>query len=247
MLDRIPSDAKMRAVLFRATFGIRPHCPRCGSGKVKRSEARYRCAKCRKPFSLTSVSWLRGTKLGYRDVFVLLTLWQKRVAFRTAVGISGLSHVTVRRWFRKFRTHLVYESPVLSGSVEIDESWLGKKRHGNQTIAIGAIERSSGKAVIRGKGTKVFSDAWLGYRGIDRFFGYRHSAHIHDRGDFGPTNHIENLWSRLKSFITRTWHHCWREHLPDLLREFEARINAPSLFDSPLGYLENCLFAVPSR
>lgn len=266
MLDGIPSDAKVRSLVFHATFGNRPHCPRCGSGHVRRSEKRYRCPSCRRSFSLTSVSWLKGSKLPLRLVYLLLVCWQKKVSFRTTIELAGVSHVTVRRWWTRFRAHLTYESPVLSERVEIDESWLGKRRHGNQTIVIGGIERNSGKAVIRimkkrdqeysdrfllrhvpERGTLVFTDGWEGYRGIDRFFGYRHSAHIHDRGDFGPTNHVENLWSRLKTFITRTWHHCWKEHLPSLLREFEARINAPELFHSPRTFLETCLYVVPSR
>lgn len=265
MLDGIPSDAKIRSLLRRSTFGPRPHCPRCGSSEVLRSERRFRCPKCRRPFSVTSCSWLRGMKVAPRVLWMLLLCWQRGIAFRTTQDLTGLSHVTVRRWFRRFRENLAHASPTLSGTVEVDEAWLGKRRHGNQTIVIGAVERGTGRAVIRvmgardqersdrfllrhvAPGTTVYTDGWEGYRGIDAFFGYRHSAHIHDHGDFGPTNHAENLWSRLKGFIRRTWHHAWREHLPGLLREFEARINSPGTFASPLAFLETCLYAVPSR
>jgi len=39
----------------------------------------------------------------------------------------------------------------------------------------------------------------------------------------------------LKRFIRRTWHHFRNRYwLPWLLREFEARFNAPEMFNSPL-------------
>ena len=198
-------------------------------------------------------------------IYLLLVCWQKKVAFGTTLEITGLSAPTVRRYVRLFRTHLVYESPLhLHGNVEIDEAWLGKRRHWNQTMLVGVTERATDKTVVRiakkreqewtdrllldhviPEASFVFHDGWEGYQGIDRFFGFRHSTHIHDRGDFGPTNHIENIWSRLKRFITRTWDHSWKEHLPQILREFEARINAPELFDSPLHYMQTCLVLAP--
>jgi len=160
----------------------------------------------------------------------------------------------------------VYESPVLKGNIEIDEAWVGRRKHKNQTIVIGAYERESKRAVLRimkrrdqeysdrfllanvkQKGTHVFHDGWEGYHGIDRFFGYEHSECIHAQGDFGPTAHAENLWSRLKRFITRTWDHSWKRYLPQILREFEARINVPEMFENPLNYLQICLTPVPLR
>jgi len=264
ILDSVPSEAKCERIVRNSLFGNRPYCPVCLSSHVRSVEGRYWCPKCRKKFSLTSATWLRHRRIGFRSVVLLLVCWQKKIAFGSTVLFSGLSAPTVRRYFRLFRDHLVYESPRLQGLVEIDEAWLGKRRHGNQTIAVGVTERGSDRTVIRiakardqewtdkllldhvdPKGSFVFHDGWEGYRGIDAFFGYRHSFHIHDQGDFGPTNHIENVWSRLKRFITRTWDHSWKEHLPRILREFEARINAPEMFENPLTYLHICLTLVP--
>lgn len=264
ILDAIPSEGKCRALVRQSCFGQKPFCPRCLSTHVRSSEQRYWCPHCRRKFSLTSATWLKGRKVSYRTIVLLIICWQKKVAFGTTVALSGTSAPTVRRYFRLFRQHLVYTSPVLEGTVETDEAWLGKRRHGNQTMVIGGIERKRGRAVIRiiphrdqewsdrflldhvSADAHVATDGWEGYRGIDDFFGYTHEWHIHDQGDFGPTNQIEGLWSRLKRFITRTWDHCWREHLPDLLTEFEARINAPELFTSPRSFLTTCLVVVPS-
>jgi transposase-like protein len=265
ILDRVPRDAKLRSLMMRATFGERPFCPRCGSSHVVRSEKRYRCPRCRVPFSLTSVSWLKGTKLGLKQVWLLVDCWQRRIAFATAAQIAGASTITVRRWFRRFQEHLVYESPDLRGIVEMDEAFLGRRRHGNQRIVLGAYERASRKVVVRmtrnrdqettdtflldhvDTSSTVCTDSAGCYMGIDAFFGYAHASCDHGAFEFGPTNHIENVWSALKGFIRRTYHHFHKEWLPMLLREFEARWNAPDLFISPLSYLRTCLVAVPTR
>ncbi|MBU1348680.1 IS1595 family transposase [Patescibacteria group bacterium] len=177
----------------------------------------------------------------------------------------GVSTVTVRRWFRRFQEHLVYESPELQGTVEMDEAFLGRRRHGNQRIVLGAYERTSKKVVVRmtrnrNQGTTdrflldhvdtssmVWTDGAMCYEGINEFFGYIHGSCNHSAWEFGPTNHIENVWSVLKGFIRRTYHHFHKEWLPMLLREFEARWNTPNLFISPLFYLRTCLVAVPTR
>lgn len=246
------------------TFGGRPYCPRCGSSHVKRSESRFRCPKCRKPFSLTSVSWLSGMKISYRQFWLLLVCWQRKISFQTTSEIVGVSHITVRRWFRRFARNLAYVSPNLSGTVEVDEAFVGRRKYGNQKIILGAYERGSSKVVLRRTHNReqdttdrflltyvdtdstVCTDGAGCYEGIDAFFGYRHIACNHANYVFGPTNHIEAVWSVLKRFIRRTYHHYHKQWLPLLLREFEARINAPEIFDSPLNYLENSLFVVPS-
>jgi len=265
ILERVPKDAKLRSLIAFATFGKRPFCPRCGSTHVRRSEDRYRCPRCRKPFSLTSASWLRGMKLPPQKLWLLIDCWQRRIAFNTTAQIAGVSTITVRRWFRRFQEHLVYVSPQLEGTVEMDEAFLGRRRHGNQRIVLGAYERGSKRIVLRmtkdraqgttdtfllrhvRKSSMVWTDGAGCYEGINAFFGYLHGSCNHSVWEFGPTNHIENVWSALKGFIRRTYHHFHKEWLPMLLREFEARWNTPELFYSPLTFLKTCLVVVPTR
>jgi transposase-like protein len=266
ILEAIPSEAKIKSILMQSTFGKRPFCPRCHSSHVKRSEGRYHCPRCRKPFSLTSVTWLRGMKISYQDLWLLLYCWQRKIPFHLTLEITKLSHVTVRHWRRKFQQHLVYESPVLKGLVEMDESFIGKRRTNNQQIVLGAWSRKQKQVVLRctsnreqgttdrfilqhidQRGTTVFTDSASCYEGIDAFFGYEHETCNHSQFVFGPTNLIENIWSRFRRFIIRTYHHFHKRWLPLLLWEFEARINNPELFESPHVYLQTSLYVVPSR
>lgn len=202
-------------------------------------------------------------KLEYRQLWLLLHCWQQKVAFQTTADIAGVSTITVRRWFRRFRQHLVYASPSLQGFVEVDEAFLGRRRYHNQRIVLGAYERHSGQVILQAVRNReqdttdrfllkhvatkstVATDSASCYEGIDAFFGYRHLVCNHSEFVFGPTNHIESIWSALKRFIRRTYHHYHRYWLPMLLREFEARINAKELFTSPLTYLQTCLAVVP--
>jgi len=54
LLNQIPSEAKIKKHLRKIIFGKNIFCPWCNSRKVYRSENRYRCRKCRKPFNLLS-------------------------------------------------------------------------------------------------------------------------------------------------------------------------------------------------
>jgi transposase-like protein len=204
-------------------------------------------------------------KITRQQLWLLLECWQGKVAFNATQKITGLSHVTVRRWFRRFRWNFSYESPVLVDFVEADESFLGRRRHGNQQIVLGAVERHAWRPVMRVSpkrdqeatdrfllahvepGATVATDEAKCYRGIDAFFGYRHVTCNHSKFVFGETNRIEAVWSAFKRFIRRTHDHLHAEWLPDILREFEARSNAPELFVSPQIFLENSLVAVPTR
>jgi hypothetical protein len=90
-------------------------------------------------------------------------------------------------------------------------------------------------------GSTVYTDCWGGYQHIDSFFGYVHKTCNHSQYVFGPTNHIEAVWSVFKRFIRRTYQQVRAYWLPHLVREFEARQNMPRLFESRHYYLANAL------
>lgn len=75
------------------------------------------------------------------------------------------------------------------------------------------------------------------YENLTEFFGYGHSVVNHSLGHFGITNQVENLWMRLRRFIRKVYHHVWKEHLPRLLTEFQARVNHAEAFTAPSSFL----------
>lgn len=265
ILDQVPSEAKCRSLVSRAVFGARPYCPSCLRSGVRRSESRWRCPKCRRKFSLTSRTWMRRCRIPMRSVWLLVLLWQKATPFGVAVAISGLSAPTVRRWFRLFRSNFAQESPDSMGPVvEVDESFFGRKRHGSQHVVLGMLDRHTGRIALRVVRTKgyedtdpfildhafggslVCTDGAASYEGLPGFFKYRHVSCNHSKWEFGPTNRIESTWSRLKRFLKRTVGRPTCRDFAETLREFEARINHPEHFVSPLTFLESFLNPVPT-
>lgn len=260
ILAQVPSEAKIKAQIRQIVFGKRLKCPHCHSFNVRRIACRFHCRKCRRKFSLISSSWLSGMRISYTQLWILLSCWQKRLSVLAAQELAGVSHVTVRRWYRRFRNNIPYQrDDKLWGHVEIDEAFVGKRRTGNQRIVIGAYERSTGNIRLdiipnrREETTDtfilenikttstVYTDCWSSYAGIDSFFGYRHETCNHSQYVFGPTNRIEGIWSSLKRFIRRTYQQVRAYWLPFLLKEYEARVNEPRLFTSPEIFLNHSL------
>ncbi|HBE90853.1 MAG TPA: hypothetical protein DDW41_06640 [Candidatus Andersenbacteria bacterium] len=69
----VPSEKTIKAKVRQLVFDARPKCPRCRKASpVRRSEQRYRCRKCRRPFSLTSHTWLSSMKISWSKLWTLL-------------------------------------------------------------------------------------------------------------------------------------------------------------------------------
>lgn len=256
ILDQVPSEAKIKAFVRKLLFGKCLRCPHCSSFEVRKIECRFYCKKCRKKFSLISVSWLSGMKLSWRQFWILLRCWQERISLPMTSELANVSIPTARRWFRRFQYNLPYKRRgKLAGEVEIDEAFIGKRRYGNQSIIIGGFERFRGRIALdiitdRSEETTdrfildnveqkstVYTDCWSSYTGIDNFFGYIHKTCNHSQYVFGPTNHIEAVWSAFKRWIRRSWQQVKAYLLPQFIKEFEARNNEPELFESPTNYL----------
>ncbi len=142
-------------------------CPYCGHDKVYTLKAnRYQCAQCRNSFSILVGTIFENTKLPLRVWFGaiwLLTNHPKGVASTTLARDLGITQKSA--WFVLHRLRHAartqsFNTP-LSGTVEIDETYVGGKasnRHGprtgkragvvGKTPVIGAVERK-GDVVAR--------------------------------------------------------------------------------------------------
>lgn len=110
-----------------------PLCPRCGHGKIYAysNKRTWKCAKCRKKFSVTSGTLFHGRKLGYQQYLVAVAL-----VVHGATGTSALrlrrelcvSYKTAFVLIHKIRESMGYQVhtvPNLSGAVEIDGAYFG--------------------------------------------------------------------------------------------------------------------------
>ena len=254
-LHHLPSEGQIAKQLRQIFFPRGIRCPKCGRRYDYKIKARYFCKKCRLKFSKKRCTPFAHSRLSEKQLWFLLSCWLGQLSPQDTRGITGLSYPTIHRWFVRFSKLLPDFSPSLGGSVEIDEAFIGKKKHDNQTVVLGAIARDSGEIAIRAVSNReqgpsdrfildhvkpaslIYTDANPNYDHLPEFFGYGHETCNHGMGHFGPTNRIENVWMRLRRFIRKVYHHVWKEHLPRLLKEFQARINIPEIFTSPLSFL----------
>lgn len=213
---------------------------------------------CRVKVRPKASTWLRSSNLSYRQLFLLVWCSQNRQSPNTTRLVAGVSYTTVRRWCWRFRVNLPVTTPELSGIVEVDEAFFGKRKYGHQTMVAGAVERDTRRLRLQvipdreqdtlewflthavARNSLLFTDAHSGYSDLE-FYGYTHERCNHSRGHFGPTNQIENTWGVMKRYLRKLYGCVPTKDLELILREWMARQNQPSWFASPQAYLKATL------
>jgi len=251
------SERKCREKIEEIVFGIERRCPNCNE-PLHQARRYWWCSVCRRKITARSVTWLKGSNISYGQLFLLLGAWQKKIAPGAVKQLVGIAYPTVARWYAKFRANLPSENAPLSGVVEVDESFFGRKKYRNQRIVMGAIERKTrriklGEIPDREQDTLegfllknvtvdslLHTDCHPGYYDIG-WNGYGHQLHNHSLGHFKDTNQIENVWSVAKRHIRKMFGQLRTGKLPEFIKEWEARANQPVLFKSQISYLEVCL------
>jgi transposase-like protein len=166
-------------------------------------------------------------------------------------------------WFMMHRIRYAVstkESDKLNGIVEVDETFIGGKTHGqgrgymqpNKTAVFGmkqrdgevrarTVKHANGKTlkpIIRknvSRDSIIMSDEFGGYKDLNREFKDHqvvvHSKHEYSRG-IAHTNSIESFWSMLKRGIYGIYHHVSRKHLDKYVDEFEFRCNSKHIAEA---------------
>jgi len=140
---------------------------------------------------------------------------------------------------------------MLSGKVEVDETYIGGKTHGkrgrgseNKTVVFGMVEREGrAKGIVVPdvkaktllpqiednvtKDSTVYSDDLYSYNNLSSL-GYDHKTVAHSQrvyvtGKDIHTNSVEGFWSQLKRSINGTYHHVTAEHLQEYVNEYSFR------------------------
>ncbi len=255
ILNQIPSKANIKKELRKVLFGKRAYCPRCGSFRIRTYSKRYRCLRCRRPFSLTSVTWLKSMKISLDVFWKLLWCWCNKVPVNQTVKLCGVSEPTARRWFSKFRSNLPDNHDIrLEDTVQMDESFYGGRKGSLFVVAKQKGKRKAVGVMLSHTnfkrddiipllhqhvvpGSKFHTDGHGAYRGIGNWWPVKHEYDVHSKWEFSRTSEIEGLFGCFKTFVRRMYHHSTKEKLPDIAREFLARFSHPEYFESPEKYL----------
>jgi transposase-like protein len=259
LMERFGTEEKCRAILEELRWPDGTRCPRCNGVKTSRIHARdqFDCDTCRHQFSVTSGTIWHDTHLPLRKWFIAIYLTvesKKGMSANQMKRVLGVSYKTAWYLCHRIRAAMTELDPTpLRGTVEVDETYIGGKRHGKRgrgaagkALVVGVIQRggkirlqvidTASKKILHkfikentAPDTEVIiTDELPAYRGLadddTRHEVIKHVAKEYVRGDI-HTNGIENVWSLLKRSVTGTYHKLSIKHLDAYLDELEWRFN----------------------
>jgi hypothetical protein len=257
-----PDDAACLDKIMLMTYGgTRLKCPHCEKqSKFHRIEKRraYACQECGHhiyPCVETIFEKSRTPLTKWFYAMYLFTASRHGVPARELERQLGVTYKCAWRMAHELRKLMTQadrngNSGPLSGHVEADETWIGRKSSrsdpfGNKKMVAGLVERG-GRIRTRivpnaktetletfltsnvQRGSKVSTDEWIAYKHLAEA-GYEHGIVTHSykqwaHGEF-HTNSIEGYWSRLKNSIRGTHVHISEKHAWKYVSEFSYRYN----------------------
>ena len=259
LVEQFGSESECRAYLTELRWPKGLECPRCKSKSISRlqEQPKYDCNACRYQFTATSGSIFHDTHLPLWKWFLAIHLMvesKKGISANQIKRTLGISYKTAWYLCHRIRAAVTEAQPrPLSGTVEVDETWVGgKRRHvgrgykRNKTIVAGAVERKGNARleVVRNVDRKtlhafihkhtapdtkaIYTDELPSYKGIGdadtKHETVNHSAEQWVHGDV-HTNTAESVWSLLKRSIIGSYHKVSVKHLDAYLDELEHRFN----------------------
>jgi transposase-like protein len=134
------SDEEAFAVFQRVRFadnGGEPFCPNCGTIKVytlvePNAPTRWKCAACRKKFSVTSGTIFHSRKLSIRDYLAVIALFCNGVKGTSSLQMSRDMNINPKSAFvllHKLREAMgatVHSGDELAGTVEVDGAYFAR-------------------------------------------------------------------------------------------------------------------------
>ena len=264
LIQKFSDEDKCKETLQDLRWPDGVACPRCGSFSVSTISTRrqWDCNDCRYRFSLTSGTIFDNTKLPLWKWFVgiyLMVESKKGISAAQMGRTLDVSYPTAWHLCHRVREAMDDDDdptrPLLSGIVEVDETWLGGYKRGigqgpyatKKTAVAGAKSRDGTVRLCMVKDRKrttlhgfirqhvsddaeaIYTDEFLSYKGIGSVMNMPHETVNHTEKEWVVgdvhTNGVEGVWSLLKRSIMGTFHKISTKHLDRYLDELEWRFN----------------------
>ena len=257
---KFSTDVACRDYLYQLRWPNGFKCPNCQSDKAwPIGKTLFQCSKCNYQISVIAGTIFHGTHKP-------LTVWFRTIWWLTgqkngasAIGLQRIlglgSYRTAWSWLHKLRRAMVTPGRnLLSGIVEVDESYIGGKKPGKRgrgaegkaliliateiknanigRIRLQRISDASGDSIedavksAISEGSTIQTDDWSGYSQIGSI-GYNHEV-IRKDGELGENllPNCHRVASLLKRWLLGTHQGAVRhEHLDYYLDEFTFRFN----------------------
>jgi len=273
-------EAKARKLLESLRWPNGPVCPHCKNTGEKcisklqaKSQSRkgvrhgvYFCGACRRQFTVTVGTVMERSHIPISKWLMALFLLCSSKKSLSANQIHRMIGVTYKTaWFLCHRIRLAMTpnelvQPKLTGTVEVDEAFVGPK--GKPKTPVVALVERKGEARVKviasvtqknlgvalcefvSKEAVVNTDEHPGYKNPLKQWKEHHAVN-HSHGEYqrrnpdgskASTNTAESFFSLLKRALIGAWHHISREHLHRYANEFAFRWN--TRHDTDGGRLE---------
>lgn len=250
-------------------------CPFCRSRENwKLSDGRRRCKRCHKTFHDLTRRWWSKVNLPMDIWLRIIKLFELEVSGRKIASQTGLAYNTVHKALMALRHSILAhandgEEIILSGEIELDESYFGDRRKGKRGRGVagkipvfGILSRGGKVSVsmvpdVKGdtlldltvkkvrRGSIVYTDKYKAYDSL-MFCGYRHLSVDHSsRFSEGKVhiNGLEGFWSWAKEQLFKH-HGISPKWFPLYLKELEFRYNHRKdndLFERLVEYMSDLM------
>ncbi len=276
-MDTFHTEERCREYLEGLRWPEGVHCPRCSSDKISRIVKRdqFDCDSCRYQFSVRVGTIFHDSHLPLRKWFAAIYLMceaRKGVSANQLKRTLKVAYKTAWYLCHRIRAAMKdHDTEPLTGTVEVDETFIGGKKSGkgrgyigNKAMVLGAIERGGSirlrvekrrdrktlhcfiKSQVDDATKNIYTDDWHAYDGCGdentKHARVTHSENEWVRGDV-HTNTIEGAFSLLKRSIVGSYHQISAKHLPAYLDEFEFRFDNR---DNPYMFRDTLLRLIAS-
>jgi transposase-like protein len=238
--EAFPDDDACIQHVFDSRFGQGHVCPKCAkkSNWSRMTKVRaYACQWCGHHIHPTAGTLFEDSRTPMQLWFYAIYLFTTSRHGVPAMELMRKLGVTYKCAFRmghKIREHMEQvdgEFP-LFGDVEIDETYVGGRTHGEvMTKVVPNVAGKTLKPIIEEnvtQGSTVHTDELRSYKGLAKK-GFAHKTVNHGAGEYasGDThvNNLENFWKHLKGGIRGTHIHVSKQYLHNYAKEFEFRFN----------------------